>query len=438
MDIRQWKAKYLALDMIEDYEVAKNVIVEFKECFKNKEAIIYGAGVVGQEVYNLFLELGVKVATIVDKNYRNCKFEKCEVSATNTIKLLNQANKYEVFLAVGEFREKEMLDDFNKLGTVFQNPHFALRIQKILQSAICYNKACNDQEIYLPNCYECVVFENECVALQKYAQKLNHFTGKKTNASKNFKTVGYILGQVCTLSCKCCNESVPYVSKIMKKFVKKDTVLKDIEKVAASCEFLGIVELVGGEPLLHPELDKILQGIMQIENVGIIHIFTSGTVVPNEEIIKLLENPRIVIYVSNYGDTIPEKLQNNILETKQLLKSKGVLHKEGNCTSWMDFSTYDYIKESNEELKNRFKNCYLGDCHRLYEGYLYRCSHHYAGTILDIFKEENDRISIHAYTQEELAVKLELFESAETAEACKFCKMPFDAEIIGVAEQMEK
>ena len=295
-------------------------------------------------------------------------------------------------------------------------------------------------KIITKNCYECTDSEKSCLALNHYLRRINGVVTEENSTgggilSKSVRMMGYSLGTICTLRCKCCCDSIPYIQS--RYFVDAENVINDVEKVAAACEFLTFLELIGGEPFLHPKLGKILNHIKKFKNIGNIHIFSNSTVVPSDELCAELQDEKIVIYLSNYSKVMTKNLLAKREETIKKLQSYKVNFLVGTrTTNWKDCSAFDLINTVFETRKT-FNDCFFHNCNRIHDGILYVCPHQLAGIQLNKLKElPQETIHIHDYTTEVLALKLEKLKKLPAIDACRYCTMPYKAKNVPYGEQL--
>lgn len=443
MNIFEWEKQYVNCTSI--YEVndlvsentAEEMIKELKKALAGENIILWGAGTVGRVFYLLLKELEISVEYVVD-------VKGGEISFLDGIEVLS----------IDDNRLKEKLQDSLIIATVNRNLYEDVKkdilnvkgnlagvvcghsIHMVAQGALCMSKACDiDKVINLANCYECTNLDNTCMSLNKYLKRINGFKDED-KGTKAVKMIGYALSNICTLRCKNCCELVPYMPIESRHFVSGKNVIKDILKLSEACNFLTLLEFIGGEPFLHPDLVMILRKVITIKNIGIIHIFTNGTVVPGDELCEVLRNDRITVYLSNYQATLEENFIHKIEETEEKLKRFGVNYFFGKKQSWMDFSSYDLVKSDNE-LNQSFEDCFLHNCNRLQDGILYVCPHQYAGIKLGKLKEAGETIHIYDYTDVELGEKLEELKQWKAIDACRYCTMPYRAKTVISGEQLQ-
>ncbi|WP_455089717.1 radical SAM protein [Peptoanaerobacter stomatis] len=425
--------------MINNFDKAEIIIKKFKEIIENKKIILYGGGCVGRVLYSLFNDLGVEIEVVFDKHYNDISvIEKSNFKLNNPIglKKYSDKEKYLLIISTSDSIIEEVIEDIKKLDTVFDEFVNGHKLHIMLQSACCTMKVKNNQKINLKNCYECTILDNTCKPLDKYLKKENGYTDINDGiTTDSFNMIGYILGSICSLNCKHCCECIPYIDNKNRDFVSKEVVIKDIEKLANICSFLTLIEFIGGEPFLNKDLPDIIKYVINMKRVGIIHIFTNGTVVPSDDLCKSIANDKITVYISNYQATLEKRKLDNIKKTVEKLNKYNISYFFGKKQNWFNFTSFKYMNESESYLKHKFSNCFLHNCNRLHKGVLYMCPHHYAGNILNIENFNNNVINIHEFDDHSLIKEIEKFKSYPYIEACKYCKMPYKVETVVSGEQ---
>lgn len=441
MDIQAWVKTYTS--SVHVYEVtnldaskAKRIVDDFKSALSGKKIVLYGAGTVGRVFYELLEELDIGVEYAVDKNFASIVFPQAVTVYPPDYLKEHLDDDCQLIVTTNRSLFPEILHELEELGVPTGNVVSGHEIHMAAQSAWCMLKACEGKNIVLKNCYECTNLDNTCSSLNQYLRIRNQFedTGKGTRA---VRMIGYALGNICTLRCKNCCESVPYMPASLRKITPAEHVIRDIRHLSSACNFLTLLEFVGGEPFLHPELADILDAVLKIKNIGVIHIFTNGTVVPNDRLCEKLQNDRITIYISNYQAALPQKQLDAVAQTDQKLRAYDVNYFFGKKQNWMDFSGFEAIN-TDEEMEEVFSSCFLHNCNRLQDGKLYVCAHQYAGITLGKLEEHGETLSIHDYTPEQLAQELERLKGWKTIDACRYCAMPFKAESVPSGEQLEQ
>lgn len=439
MSIERWFSEYWD-DSVRHYgeytinnrDYAHKMIEDFKEGLGEQKIVIWGAGTIGSRMISLFKELKLDVLAVIDN-------KKEKIEGLDDIEVLSPEagrefcdEKVCIFVAVNYRTFDSVRADIQSRKMKCAKIINAYDVYFLLQSAICMIKSVDvDKKIILSSCRECPIEMNNCSYRLGYLKrKLNY--KEKTGKSKKLNDLAITLGSVCTLKCKNCIEAVPYCKE--KGFEKKDEILMDLVTVASACDFISVLEVVGGEPLLHPELGEIINGILKIENIGSIALFTNGTVSPNKELLEVLSNERIEVYISNYDKFISAEQRTKVRNTIEAFKKNNIQYVVGKNTNWLECAGFKYQNRDKEKLVNSYKDCYLRNCHRMYRGTIYVCPYQFAGVRLGKLRRNN---VIQIYDEKEsLESKLENISRFEYIEACKYCSFPHDARLVDAGEQL--
>jgi|GEM_PF-2505114 len=442
MTLHNWNEKFIKSADV--YTVLLNnktncteIIEDFKSAIKCRLVVFYGAGTIGRMFYWLFQRLNLQTPVLIDKNYKDITFpDNQTVLSPEHLKKID-LTKTLIIATVNRDIFPEVAADIKRQGIPEHMIFNGHDMHMVLQSAFCMTEACHpDGKIDLSKCYECTVLDNSCASYLEYMKRLRNYTPNHFG-SKKLRMMGYILGNICTLKCKHCCESVPYIDPVMKSFVPGATVLKDLKYLASACDFLSLIEFIGGEPFLHPDIIEILSGVAEIQNVGTVHVFTNGTVVPSDELCNLLSQPQYTGYISNYQASLSTALTENVHKTIEKFKRFNVKFFIGKKQNWSDFSSFEWVKKSSDELRNGFHDCFLHNCNRLCNGLLYTCPHQFGGVSLGKLKKTSEIINIYDYSVEQLAKKLDEFRDYKMIDACNYCTMPYNAKTVLSGEQLE-
>ncbi len=431
MNLQEFIRKNENMGIISKYEDAERVLKEFQECFEGKKAIVYGAGILGKSVVKILEYLKIEVIFLLDRNFElQSKEYAVPVYAPEYLLEFEETSDILMLMAVNEQIAEEVKRQYENWGYQGNFTFLPEKIQNVIKSAICTRKLLNDEFDPL-SCFECGIVDNGCEVFYQYGKKC---IGKEELIeTAKIEGIGIIMGQVCTLNCMHCNESLPYFKKTGTGFEKKEDILSGLKLLTDACGVIGHIELVGGEPFLHPELADILTEILKL-NIGVVQIFTNGTVVPKDTVCEILSNKRIIVYISNYDRVLSDTFRENRDRMQEKFSRYGVIYELGRSKSWMDFASFDEIDETDEQWRIQYESCGMNKCHRLYKGHLFGCPHHYGGTVRGYIDVE-DSVDIHKYSAAELAEVLRHFRE-EPCKACKRCKMPFQAPFVEDAIQL--
>ena len=178
------------------------------------------------------------------------------------------------------------------------------------------------------------------------------------------------------------------------------------------------IRILGGEPLMHPDIIKILKSYRKYFPDSEIDLCTNGLLIPkmDEAFWKTIKQERISIHISGYKPVY--KLLDKI---DSILKEKDIPYV---ILKRDEFLKY-YTEKANNDMEKSFEKCIASGCYEVYKGKLSTCSAVIAfekfnkifGTSYQITENE-DWFDIHNSQIDAWEVKKKL---EEPSYICKYC-----------------
>ena len=236
----------------------------------------------------------------------------------------------------------------------------------------------------------------------------------------NIKYIEIVLTTKCTLNCKGCSALMNYYNKRYDTNI--DINIESLKRILNSCDSIYHLRLLGGEPLLYPNLYELLEFLKKQNKIKQITIVTNGTLlIKNEKIIKILKNSLFNVFISNYGknSSKKEELINQLKENN----IKYILGKED--TLWRNYGDLEKRNRKEKELKKQFLNCKIM-CTSILDGKLHHCPRSSHGTNLKkIPLRKQDYIDLLDKNIDEKQLRKELYKFfykyVPYVEACNYC-----------------
>jgi organic radical activating enzyme len=235
------------------------------------------------------------------------------------------------------------------------------------------------------------------------------------------KAVEYSVSYHCNLRCAGCSHISPFIDR---QFPSLESFSADIDKL---CRVLHVFEfrLLGGEPLLNPDIDSFI-GIMKQSGIADKVTVTTNGLLLHTMTDHFWENVDSVI-VTLYPDTVKrvEKYLERIMNHAKQSNTELCLWKKPifRTTMLTKGQPKDWITDM---IFKTCKNVHFGHCHMIHEGKLYKCAvppflPQYLSKIgMDYYNPAEDAFDIHKSTY--LLQDLKAFlTSFKTLKACKFC-----------------
>lgn len=162
------------------------------------------------------------------------------------------------------------------------------------------------------------------------------------------RSVNLDLTDRCTLRCKNCLALKPYFTS------RSEMPWEQMEQVIdrlVSLKWFRRFHLLGGEPFLYAHLDKVLEKLCGVPEVEHINIITNGTVLPGEPVLELLQNPKIMVRISYYGE-----LSKNYRELEALCTRRGI-NVRVHAQRWKDIGRALETVSDGPQTQARYNEC---------------------------------------------------------------------------------
>lgn len=200
-----------------------------------------------------------------------------------------------------------------------------------------------------------------------------------------FSQLCFYVSFYCNLRCESCHALMEY-SELKNPDI--NVLIKDLEILFNTVDYVYIFSLTGGEPFLNRDLGILIEYLF--ENHGNkfkrISIPTNGTVKPDLNTLSILKkfNDRIDIDISNYGEKSHKIIS--------VFEKYGIYYTlEDYDNEW--FETGEPISKNREksELKKLFNNCNENiSCNNIFNGEFHLCAKSACGTNFNLIpKDEN-------------------------------------------------
>lgn len=313
--------------------------VEYIQMIKNNvqdtgsSLYIFGCGDLGEIGNAVFQHFHIPVkGFIASKKEENMRFQDLEVFTPEEI-----ADKDKVYVAVCVFRdevEKKITEQLSQMGYA----HF------VDKNCLLY--------LYL-----------------KLSIKPTGFTLLDTGEIIG-KAFTLAITEFCSLKCKYCGEFTPYIPH--PEHLDMELCIRPIQRITKILERIQTITIIGGEPLLHPQLTEICRKLLKISNVGVFSVVSNGTIMPSEELLELIaaSKNRLVLNISDYG-----KYNTKIDSIRKKAKEYGInIEKVRENGLWDKGHIPEKRGRSREDNRNLYATCISTDvCPFMFRGRLYKC-----------------------------------------------------------------
>lgn len=254
------------------------------------------------------------------------------------------------------------------------------------------------------------------------------------NNSLSIKSVDAVVTEGCSLKCKDCSNLMQYYKK--PKAADLQLLQDSTENILSNIDAVFEWRILGGEPFIYKNLHEYIDYLSNKSKIKSIIIYTNGTIVPSDLLIKSIKESKAIVDISNYGE-----LSRNI-ETLQRIFDEHRIPYALKEPEWTDSGRITKKQNLDEELlEQRFFNCCTRDVLTLLHGYMYRCP--FSANLMNLSKDyidELDRIYVGDKKDISIREKLnKLYKSKKYLSACDNCNgRDFSTPFVETAVQTRK
>ena len=250
----------------------------------------------------------------------------------------------------------------------------------------------------------------------------NEITDFYENHKMKLVKVDFDITTKCTLKCKYCSNLMPLFRKNNRHVeMSFEDFKQDIDALLNAVSEINVLQIIGGEPLLHPDLYKMTEYAASKDEIKTVKIITNGTMLPNAKLLDTISryNNKVYFYISTYSkdEEITGLLKTE--ELQNLLKENNIKFQTMQDLQWdIECPLTDYNYDETY-LKQMFSSCVMATCLSVINHKLHICAKCASGTELGLFKA-NDYVNL--LNNPDLKQDLIDFYSKEYFEVCKYCK----------------
>ncbi len=232
----------------------------------------------------------------------------------------------------------------------------------------------------------------------------------------------------CTLRCKECHSYMPYFTKDTQYMSNFETFKKELDKLLKAVDILPSFRFQGGETLLVKDLAKMVEYACSKKQIQHIQIISNGTIIPSEELLYAMKNPKVLLSLSDYS--INESIKNKLKydEILKLCRENGV-----NAKHWLTKAGDKWVArvviKNNDSRNSELAIKNLRDCRcmstvvMLFKGKLHICpaAVYFATTTPDFIIPDGEVVDILNTPQKLLNKQIKEFANKDVFYLCGRC-----------------
>lgn len=225
----------------------------------------------------------------------------------------------------------------------------------------------------------------------------------------------------CTFNCRHCNMFIPYYQSCQNYTFEE--LKNNIDLFFNRIDYIGYFQLIGGEPLLNKELDKVIVYLEENyrKQYGKLSLTSNGSIIPSDNLLEVLKKYEVVFSISDYSKVIA--YNKKLLCLKEKLEEYQINYKINSSLAWADFGfPVSPMKFNEEELKKHIQSC-RPDWNAVNDGKFYYCNVAWSAEKSGLFKLHDDDYivleEIDPQDKEKCHLIVELSQGSSSF--CKLC-----------------
>lgn len=169
----------------------------------------------------------------------------------------------------------------------------------------------------------------------------------------------------CNLNCKGCLFASNLISNV--SHVPYEDLWKDARRMSELFYDVPWIRILGGEPLMHPNIIEILECYREYFPDSEVDLCTNGLLIPKmeEKFWECIKKNRISIHVSGYKPTYAQLNRIDVILREREIPYV-ILKRE-------KFLKY-YTSKPENDMENSFQECIASGCYEVYRGKISSCS----------------------------------------------------------------
>lgn len=221
----------------------------------------------------------------------------------------------------------------------------------------------------------------------------------------------------CNLNCKYCEHYSGLVKE--QKFTVFEKFAQDFLQLKKFIEDIGVIRILGGEPLLNPEINEYVKLTRRLYPFSKIYLVTNAILLPkmSDDFFETLRKNNAAVWISFYPP-----LQSKMPQIQKLLTEKKVAF--GISQLAKEFTIKQTLNR-HDKAQEIFLQCFQACCHNLYEGKIAACFLPFTTKYFNAYFNKNlpEDGALDLYKENLTTEKLKKF-LLTPFERCRYCTRP--------------
>jgi organic radical activating enzyme len=360
----------------------------------NAPIIVYGASVYGELAYVALKQMGIHLDYYCDQSQKRKEYFGVEVITPEKLDDFKNAN---IIIASADFFREI------KIMLVEKGFEYLFDMRALLELKLPKEKLSNR-------------------ALEMYDNKQYYFDIVHNQSKEKlvFNRIQYVVTERCSLRCRDCSHLIQYYQH--PKDIDLDRYKESFDLLLKHVDRIAELRILGGEPFMNGNMEKLIDWYYDCNKIQGISVYTNGTIIPNEKVLKKLKKDKVKVHISDYKINKP-----GIKRLANVFDEYHIVYFVRNYDAWQEAGGVECRNRTLEEKKALFAGCFERNGYTFLKGQLHRCprsAHAMNLKAMPDIKEEYVDLLNWCGTEEELKEKLRKLQERSWLESCNYCGGP--------------
>lgn len=230
-------------------------------------------------------------------------------------------------------------------------------------------------------------------------------------------TLDIVVTERCSLKCEKCSNLMQYYQNPQN--IDIYDIRNSLNKILGVVDCIYELRILGGEPFMNPDFYELIDWYKDNDKIKQIIILSNATIFPENEKLERLKNPKVKIWVSDYG-----KYSGRLCDWMRWCKNNNVECLYHRFDNWHDCGNLEKHSYSENEIKYIYETCECRQLPTLLKGKLFNCP--YAANAVNLGaltdeEAEKDMLEIEPGKMTKQMIKDFLF-GRDHLMSCDFCR----------------
>ncbi|MCX6727092.1 MAG: radical SAM protein [Candidatus Shapirobacteria bacterium] len=315
-----------------------------KKINKRNGVVIFGAGVVGEVIFEACKMKHISVVAFTDNNINKCSQKIKGVPVIYPPEILKFYPSVNVIISVSDIQD--VVKQLEGMGIV----DWLAGVEEI-----------RNFDFYQYEYSKPIEFVEYAINTAILCQD-NFLTPDKIF----LRSVDVVNTERCSLQCRDCSNLMRYYKN--PKDINLNEIIKDIDSLCKLVDEINEFRVIGGEPFMNAEAHILIKRLADEPKVKKVVIYTNGTILPRPEQIEIMRNKKILFFITDYG-----YLSRSLVALEKVLKENKIAFYIQKTHDWTDCSVINKHNRTITENDSLFIKCCSKNTYTLLKGKLYRC-----------------------------------------------------------------